>query len=146
MSCMRWTTLNCKWIGSCLVSIGGVSATLSNHFVQFLLNFRIWDSMARKSGFLDVIDCIYRRQERGRGRMPPRRHGLEPVSAATSSSQTSGRSGPFPTQRSFGLPRQHQGAQTMRIVEEKAAAKALRWRERLITNALDFCVVYVPIL
>ena len=82
--------------------------------------------------------CVYRRQERGRGRMPPRRQGVAPVTAAaTSSSKTFGRSVPFPTQRSFGLPRQHQGAQAMRIFEEQAAAKALQWRQRQAINALE---------
>jgi len=61
--------------------------------------------------------------------MPPRRQGVSSVTAATSSS---GRSVPFPTQRSFGLSRQHQGAQAMRVLEEQAAAKALQWRQRFV--------------
>lgn len=70
--------------------------------------------------------------------MPPRRQSVAPVTAAASSSQTFGRSVPFPTQRSFGIPRQHQGAQAMKILEEQAAAKALQWRQRLAINALEY--------
>ena len=76
-------------------------------------------------------DRICRRQERGRGR--GRGHGVASDGSASSSSQTFGRSVPFPTQRSFGLPRLHQSAQEMRILEQQAAAKALEWRKRLGT-------------
>lgn len=81
---------------------------------------------------------ICRRQERGRGRrsLQPRGQGVAPDASASSSSQAFGRSVPFPTQRSFGLPRQHQSAQAMRILEEQAAAKALQWRKRFTNNAL----------
>lgn len=86
-------------------------------------------------------DCICRRQERGRGSrlLQPRGHGVAPDASASSSSKQFGRSAPFPTQRSFGLPRQHQSAQAMRILEEQAAAKALQWRKRLCISVFYCC-------
>ncbi|KAG0609975.1 hypothetical protein M758_7G029000 [Ceratodon purpureus] len=79
-----------------------------------------------------------RRQERGRGSrlLQPRGHGVAPDASASSSSKQFGRSAPFPTQRSFGLPRQHQSAQAMRILEEQAAAKALQWRKSIYNRNL----------
>lgn len=80
-------------------------------------------------------DYISRRQESGRRRRPLHlgRQGVAPDGAAS-------RSGSFPTQRSFGLPRQHQSAEAMRHFEEQAAAKVLRWRRRFVNpghNAFD---------
>ncbi|XP_024358893.1 uncharacterized protein [Physcomitrium patens] len=71
------------------------------------------------------------RQESGRRRRPLHlgRQGVAPDGAAS-------RSGSFPTQRSFGLPRQHQSAEAMRHFEEQAAAKVLRWRRSIYDKNL----------
>jgi E3 ubiquitin-protein ligase Topors len=73
-----------------------------------------------------------RRQFGGRGRMPPRHQRVAPNTAAS----TSQRSVPFPTQRSFGLPRQPQGPQAMRVLEEQAAVRALQWRQSIYSRNL----------
>lgn len=65
--------------------------------------------------------------------MPPRHQRVAPNTAAS----TSQRSVPFPTQRSFGLPRQPQGLQVIRVLEEQAAVRALQWRQRSIHQFID---------
>lgn len=67
--------------------------------------------------------------------MLPRHQRVAPNTAAS----TSQRSVPFPTQRSFGLPRQPQGLQVIRVLEEQAAVRALQWRQRSIHQSIDTC-------